>query len=267
MKSFFNSAVNGKALLGSLLLAVSVTLLGACSEPEATSPSEDNNIQVEDLSEDTTALAGEIVSVRGDVAEIIDETAFLLDDDQLFGGEDVLVINASGEGLLLPEGEGAEIQVTGEVQQLVLAELETAYGLVLDPEVYADYEEKPVVIAESLALAPDPEEVTSDPELFYNQVIAVEGEVDDIYSPNAFTLDSEKLFGEEDLLVISLLGMEMIEDGETVVTTGTLRPYIKAEFERDYSFNWDTSVDTVVEAEYEQKPVLVLDNVYPSAED
>jgi hypothetical protein len=132
----------------------------------------DENVQVDDLSDNVEAYLGQTVTVREEAEEIVGDNAFLLDEDELFGGEEVLVINASGEGIYLVEGDDTEVQATGEVRELVIADVEREYGLDLDPEIYADYETRPVIIAQSLALAPDPADLTDDPEQYYNQRIA-----------------------------------------------------------------------------------------------
>ncbi|MEB3212167.1 MAG: hypothetical protein VKL39_12470 [Leptolyngbyaceae bacterium] len=84
-----------------------------------------------------------------------------------------------------------DVQVTGEVRQLVTADLEQEYDLTLDPELYAEYEDRPAIIAESIAFAPDPEEVTEEPEQYYGQTIAVTGEIGELISTNIFQLQEE----------------------------------------------------------------------------
>jgi hypothetical protein len=260
----FNSARTG-----AIALALSAFLLPACTtaEEEVSTPAlEEDNVTTEELSEETDSYIGETVSLRGEVNNLVGDGAFLMDEDRVFGGEEILVFNASTQRLVLPEGEGTPVQVTGEVQQFVAANIEQEYGLDIDPELFADYENRPVVIAESVALAPDPGEITQDPTLYYNQRIAVEGEVEDILDTVTFTLDEEQLFGAEDLLVLADNIPVELDDGEIVTVTGTLRPFVQAEFERDYDFTWDLDLQRQIEAEYENKPVFVADGIYPSAE-
>ena len=256
-----------RRLIASLMLAASVTVVSACAETpsETTTPEEaTENVDQEELSSGAEGLIGEEVSIRGEVAETVDESSFTIEDDQLFDGEDILVINTSSEPLVLPEGDDSEVQVTGEVQQLVTADFEREYGLTLDPTLYADYEDRPVIVATSLALAPDPGDLTSNPEKYYNQRIAVQGEVEDILSPTTFTLDEEQLFGG-DLLVLSQMASPQAQDGESVTATGVLKPYVAADFERDYELDWDATVQQQIEVDYSEKPVFVADEVYPSA--
>ena len=245
-----------------------MSILVACAEtpPETTTQGEANeNVTTEELSDGAEGLIGQTVSLRAEVAGTIGEASFLLEDEQLFGGEDILVINASGEPFVLVEGDDTEVQVTGEVQQLIIADLETEYGLDLEPTLYADYENRPVVVAQSIALSPDPGDITANPEAYYNKRIAVAGEVEDKLDGNTFTLDEERLFGGEDLLVIANMASPQANDGEEVTVTGVLRPYVKTEFDTDYDLTWDLSIQEQVEAEYTEKPVFVANEVYPSA--
>lgn len=251
-----------------LLMAASLTVVSACAEtPSETTTQEEasENVTTEELSGGAEDLIGQTVSLRAEVRKTVDDTSFLLEDDQLFGGEDVLVINASGEPFVLTEGDDTDVQVTGEVQQLVTVDFEREYGLDLDPTIYADYEDRPVVVAQSIALSPDPGDLTSNPDQYYNKRIAVAGEVEDKLSPTTFTIDEEQLFGSEDLLVLTQGITPQTQDGEKVVVTGVLRPYVKTDFDTDYDLDWDLSVQKQIEADYTEKPVFVADGVYPSA--
>lgn len=251
-----------------LVTAASIFLLPACTGPQSTTtPSEESNVTTEELAdEETASYEGKEVTVRGEVDETVDETSFLIDDGNLFGGEGILVINATSEPFAIPDVGDSEVQVTGEVVTFSSASTAEEYSLTLDPTLYADYDNQPVIIAKSLALAPDPGDITANPEQYYNQRIAVEGKVDDIYEPDLFTLDEEELFATEDLLVLSPgVTSDAVKADEIVAITGVLRPYVQADFDKDYDLQWDLSVKENIEAEYEQKPVFVADSIYPSA--
>lgn len=250
-----------------LVTAASIFLLPACTGPQSTTtPSEESNVTTEELADEPASYEGKEVTVRGEVDKTVDETSFLIDDGNLFEGEGILVINATSEPFAIPDAGDSEVQVTGEVETFSSASTVEEYSLTLDPTLYADYENQPVIIAKSLALAPDPGDITANPEQYYNQRIAIEGKVDDIYEPDLFTLDEEKLFATEDLLVLSPgLTSADVKDDEIVAITGVLRPYVQADFDEDYDLQWDLSVKENIEAEYEQKPVFVADSIYPSA--
>lgn len=253
------------AAIGIVLVASAIVLPGCGPAETTTKQDARENVTTQELSNGAEGQIGKTVSIRSKVTKAVGDSAFLLDDKQLFGGEDVLVINASGKPFTLIDGDNTEVQVTGEVQQFVAADADKQYGLKLDPTLYTDYENKPVVIAKSIALSPDPGDVTSNPEKYYNKRIAVEGEVGDKLSPTTFTIDEDQLFNGKDLLVLTQGTTPQTQDGEKVNVTGVLRPYVKAEFDKDYTLDWDLSVQQKIDAEYTQKPVFVADGVYPSA--
>lgn len=254
-----------KTQLGAIALLTLAIVLPACNPADEIEEGR-TNVTTEDITEDTEQLIGQTVTIRSEVEEVGD-VGFVFEADELFGGEPILVLNASGEPFLLPP-EDIEVQATGEVTQFIIADVESEYGLDLDEDIYVEYEDRPAIIAQSLALAPEPEELAEDPEGFYNQVVAVEGEVNELVSPGVFTVGDDGWFGGGELLVVgtdpSLAG-GAIEEGENVTVTGVLRPYIFAEFERDYDLTWDLELQQNVEAEYSQEPVLAASEVYPSA--
>ncbi|MGF1478173.1 MAG: hypothetical protein ACFB4I_01600 [Cyanophyceae cyanobacterium] len=252
--------------LGAIALSVTALLLSGCNQPEEISQT---NTTTEEVTEETEQLIGETVTIRSDVAAEVGDASFTLQSDEFFGGEEILVVNATGTAILLPPDD-TPVQVTGEVVQFVLADIESEYGLGLDPELYVEYEEQPAIIAESVALAPEPEELAEDPAAYYNQVVAVEGEVAEVYSPSTFTVGEEGWFSGGELLVVGVdpefsIGDAAVEEGEYVTVTGVLRPYVSADFERDYDLTWDLDLQQQIEAEYTETPVLAATEVYPSA--
>lgn len=244
-----------------------VTSTSVTEEPFAVAQQVEGNVELDDITGNLQDFVGRTVSVRSEVENAVGDSAFRLQDDDWFGGESVLAINATGQPFVPPEE--IELQVTGEVRQFVLADIEREFDLDLDPDLYAEYEREPVIIAQSLALAPEPAEVTENPSRFYNQVIAVKGEIEEFVSPGVFKLDEDELFGGEGLLALSnvaeVSGTETLEEDNTVVVTGILRPFVQADFDRDYS--WPSGVLEEVEAEYNREPVLVAREIYADAED
>ncbi|HBB35709.1 MAG TPA: hypothetical protein DDZ80_30815 [Cyanobacteria bacterium UBA8803] len=251
-----------------MTLTFLATILGACSvnNPEQVGgPTARTNVTTEEVAERTNALIGQTVTVRNEVDKKVGAHSFTIGDEKLFGTEKILVINASGEPATLPDD--IELQVTGKVAKLVVADLEREFNLDLEPELEAEYRDRPVIIAQSIALAPKPGEVTKNPSAYYNKVIAVQAEVENIISPISFTLDEDKLTSTQDLLVLNRTTYPAINDGQEVVVTGVLRPFVVADIERDYDLNWDLTLQRQLEAEYRQKPVLIAQNVYQSAQD
>ena len=222
------------------------------------------NVTTEEVAENTEELIGQTVTIRSNALEVVEPSVFTVADNEFFDGEEILIVNASGEVFELPEDD-TEVQVTGEVTQFVVADIESNYDLDLDPDLYTEYEDRPAIIAQSLAIAPEPGEITEDPTQYYGQTLAVTGEVEQMYGMNTFTLDEEELFGGNDLLVVVPNAEEMVEEGETVAVTGELRSFTLVDLERDYDLTWDLDVQEEIEAEYTEKPVLVVDSIYDSA--
>ena len=259
---------------GFTALAAAAVILPACGTPtpeaEVTEENDvavsaESNVTTEDLSENLDRYLGQTVSVREEVEELVGDYAFLLDEDQLFGGEETLIINASGQPVDLVEGDDTDVQVTGEVRELVLADLEAEYNFDLDNDVFVEYENQPAIIAQSIALAPDPDDITDNPEEYYYRRLAVNGEVGTVVSENTVLIESEELFGGENLLAISPDQAISLVESEEVVITGILRPFISSEIEQEYELTWDLDLQEQIEAEYEDEPVFIIDTVYPSA--
>jgi hypothetical protein len=266
-----------KFYAGAIALSLATIVLPACTtpEPEATAPEEEvvagdaaaeDNVEIDELTNNLEDYVGQTVTVRADALETVGESSFILQDDDWFGGEEVLVLNTTGSTFVLPPGEETEVQATGEVRELVIADVEEEYGIELDPDLYVEYENQPAIIADSLALSPDPAQVNANPEAFYNQALAFEAEVEEVLAPDVFKLDEDQFFGGEGLLVLQSEATPAVEEGETVTVTGVLRPFVRAEIEQDYDFTWDDELVRQIEAEYDQEPVLVAEEIYPSAE-
>jgi hypothetical protein len=275
MANLFSKSMNQKAThVGAIATSLLAVLPAVYLTPKAAAQTFDGryedaqNVTVDEVLDETTEYVGETVTLRSEADQTDSPAVFKLDDDDglgLFGldldSDEILVFNTSGVPFELPEEEDVDVQVTGIVRNLVQAEVEAELGFGLDPDYYLDYENQPVVFAQSIALAPSPGEVTDEPEELYGRAIAVEGEVDEIYGPTTFTLNDDDLFKGEDLLVINT-----VPEHEAVVAVGELRPFVVAEIERDYELEWDEELQRQLEVEYDQRPVLFIREVYPSTQ-
>jgi hypothetical protein len=121
-------------------------------------------------------------------------------------------------------------------------------------------------VAQSIVLAPDPNEVTKNSDALADQVIAVAGEIDDRLATNIFTLDEEQFIGGEDLLVIATTTVPAFEEDEDVLAVGVLRQFNAAAFEREYDLDWNTEVQQQMNVEFANKLVLVAQAVYRAAD-
>ncbi|WP_315787966.1 hypothetical protein [Fischerella sp. JS2] len=247
-------------------LALSTVVLGACTnnlERESAVP--ENNVTTEEVTDNTNQLLGKTVTIRSKPIEKLSASTFTISDKQFFGTEPILVVNATGKPFTFPADPNTLIQATGQVSKFVVADIEREYNLDLDPNLYTEYENKPAIIAQSLAQAPKPGEITTDPQQYYGKRLAVTGEVENITGVNSFTLDEDKLLGGQDLLVLHTKPQPKVNENEKVAVTGVLRQFVVADLEREYNLTWDLDLKRKLEAEYSNKPVLVADEVYPSA--
>lgn len=265
---------------GAIALALAVVILPGCTNqleanrPVANTPaSPAGNVTTEEVTDNTAQLIGKTVTIRSEPVAKVGNNTFTVSDEEFFGNETILVVNASGQPLVLPTDD-TEVQVTGEVRRFVIADVNRDYDFLdLEPNLYVDYEGKPAIIAQSIAPAPEPGQITSNPSQYYGRTLAVTGEVEEVLSPTSFTLDEDQLFGASDLLVIvanprtgnTTNTPAAVKDNETVAVTGVLRPFVVADIERDYDLTWDLELQRKLEAEYRTKPVLVVQSVYPSA--
>jgi hypothetical protein len=93
---------------GTISLMAATVLLTACGtgvyDTETSEIPQDDgiaqeNVTTEALSGNLADYLGQTITVREEVEEVVTEYAFLMDDDRLFGGQEILVINASGESI------------------------------------------------------------------------------------------------------------------------------------------------------------------------
>jgi hypothetical protein len=267
---------------GVFALALMAVVLPACNnrieanrpiaqEPVARAPvaQQRENVTTEDVNENTQALIGKTVTIRSEPEDKIGPYTFTLNDEQFFGGERILVVNTSGQPFVFPEEDDREVQVTGEVRNFTIADINQEYDLGLDTNLYREYEGRPAIIAQSIAVAPKPGEITENPQQFYGRTLASTGEIERVYGPRVFSLNDEEFFGGgQDLLVLvanSKTAQTPVREDETVAVTGVLRPFVVTDLEREYDFNWDEGIVRQLEAEYRTRPVLIVDRIYQSA--
>ncbi|MCT7985065.1 hypothetical protein NG796_17475 [Laspinema sp. A4] len=215
----------------------------------------------ENISSNPENFIGQTVTVRGDVDEM-DTSAdtFLMSDDRALAGEGILVINSTSEPFGIPDAEDMRVQVSGEVRQFRREEITSQYGLDLDPQLYSEYEDQPVIIAESMALSPTGDQVSDNPDAFFNRPVAMEGQIDEMLAPNTFSFDGDNV------IVINADQGQVIPENQDIVVTGELRPLDMAALQSEYNLNWDAEMQQRIQSEYSDRLVLVADGIYPNAE-
>ncbi len=255
-----NKTINKKLLIRVLACAL-ITVLSACVNTSKTITKKSYLVDTAEITQNAANFSGQSVLVRNDVLETIGEKGLILDKDRAFSGETILVIDTSEMSLRFATDKTPEILVSGKVERFILTDIEQKYSLNLDRSLYTKYEGKLAIVATRLIFSPDPGDLTRTPEIYYGKELAVKGEIEDIKSYGVFELDEEQVFGGEDLLVIKPKLKLKLHDEQTAIVYGMLRPFVAAEFERDYDLNWDLSIRQQIEAEYSLKPVLVAEKI------
>ncbi|MEM8809205.1 MAG: hypothetical protein AAGF01_24555, partial [Cyanobacteria bacterium P01_G01_bin.38] len=245
---FKNKRYPLRHLLAGGLLAISLTGLVACS-PEQPDVAGEADVDVEAIAEDTDALLGERVTLKGNFTDQLSLATFSLQEDTLFPDDNVLVINATGTDYSVPEDEKTGLWVIGTVETFEYEILAERYDLDVDPELYADYEGKPTVIADYIALAPSPENISENPDAFYGQRVVVDGEIDVVFAPDAFSLENSQLLDDRGLLVVGAVPKLAKDDGPVSVS-GVLLPFSTENLDNEYDLLWEPEIQKTLESEY-----------------
>ncbi len=157
-KDIFKGLWEAKVVITIALLAVFVKLSYTNEEPLTTPTAQ--LVTTSEVVNYPDELIGKTVTVRSRPLEKVGLTSFTVNDRRFFGGDPILVINASGRPFDLPSDRENVIQVTGEVRDLAIPEIEQQYKLSLQDQYYQDYVNKPVIIARDIRLAPDATAIT-----------------------------------------------------------------------------------------------------------
>ncbi len=250
-----------KKLLTILFVLQLLITLSGCQNSEKIEIEENGLIDVAALSPNINYFMGKSVLVRNDILEKIGARGFVLDKDQVFRGEKILVIDPSKNPLTFSNNKTPEVLVKGTVTKLNLNEIATKYDLTLDPELYRKYENKPVIIAKFIMLSPDPGDINDNVEFYNNKPLAIKGEVEAVTNHGLVILDEETIFGEKDLIVVQPKPRIEVHEDDTVIVYGVVRLLIPVELVQEYNLDWNSSTQEEIEIEYSQKYVLVANKI------
>ncbi|WP_416673437.1 hypothetical protein [Egbenema bharatensis] len=262
-KTIFGLSRRAVSSLGVITLGLSVSLLSACQPPTQEDQTVGNGtVTTEDVTDATPGdpAIGELVTIRSGVTDILSQNGFVVESE---GGDPVVIVSETP--FQLPDQE-VPLQVTGELQTLDTTQAQQ-YGI--EPNVAQQYDQQPAIIAQSVALAPRPQDFWDAPEgTFINQPVAVEGDLRRLEETNnAFALFEEGWANDVGVLVIGVdqfVDTAQLEDGENIVVTGQAQP-ISEQLLRDANLDWTDAQMQEFIARYTNRPVIVADQVYPSA--
>ncbi|HYD47794.1 MAG TPA: hypothetical protein VEB21_05575 [Terriglobales bacterium] len=98
------------------------------------------------------------------------------------------------------------------------------------------------------------------PEQFYNKTVSVKAEVEEVFGPNAFTLDEDQLFAGPDVLVL-MPSTGPVPDGTTVIVRGTVRKLAINELEKEYKWFRSGSIRPEALTQMQDRPVIIAESV------
>ncbi|MGB3311648.1 MAG: hypothetical protein WA939_23055 [Nodosilinea sp.] len=256
-----------KGHLSAIALGATLIFTAGCQGAnQANQPAEQENVTTEDVTDVSAGdpAIGELVTVRSGVAETLDDNGFFLTTS---GGDSILVINPTGTPFTPPDQE-VPVQVTGTLETFDAALVEQQYGVILDPDLYGEYDQQPAIVAENIALAPRPQDLAETPDNYFDQTIAIEGDLRPLdNTQNAFAIFEEGWIDDVGVLVIGteqLIQTEALEDGENIVVTGQSQP-IDAATLQAANLGWDDAQIQEFISRYQDRPVIQAEEVYPSA--
>jgi hypothetical protein len=255
--------------VGAIALGAMISLISAC---EGIAPTDQAGQETPGTGQDSAQveegapIEGELVTLRSTVNEVLDNNGFVMESED---GSAVLVINPTGVPFVPPEDD-MPVQVTGQLETFDAATIQQQYGIELDPGIYNQYSQEPVVVAQNFALAPTPQELWDEPTSYFEQAIAIEGEprLLEEGTTGAFALYDEGWVDDVGILVVGnqqLVDSATLEDDERVVVTGEARP-IDEQILRDANLNLtDAQIQNFLER-YENRPVIIAEEVYRGAD-
>lgn len=246
-------------------------------------------IDAEELAKNPSKYYGRKVMIQpADVNRVISQHAFLLDEDALFAGPDILVIVPSPSGAVAKD---AEVRITGTVRPYVEAEIERDFNWFSADSIEIELKDRPVVIAESvqsadgrefagaIARSPQPTpqreqamrvtagQLAANPEQFVGSRVTLRAEVEAVYNRQLFTLDEDRMFAGPDVIVYARDGRVIVQDDEMVTVTGRVHKFIETDLFKNATWfePWFRDIDEAGRGLFRSRPVIVVDSVQSMA--
>ncbi|MBD0336076.1 MAG: hypothetical protein ICV62_11355 [Cyanobacteria bacterium Co-bin13] len=117
-------------------------------------------------------------------------------------------------------------------------------------------QEQPDATAEQQAPADSPEQLVG-------QTVVVNGEVNQVYGPNAFSMQAEDTFATNEEVLVLVTGGETpaLAEGETVQLTGEVQQFDAAAIQEQYGADLDQTLVSQLADEYEGRPVIIAPSI------
>ena len=189
---------------------------------------------------------GEVVTIEGEVLEILSPNSFVISRTEPFdfAPSDVIVFNDNEQPFDVDVNVGRIVQVTGRVNAFNLDDVNNQVGYEVDTTLYGDFASDDFIIvasqvtdAEGMTMGGnfDTDEETAiriqeNPNEFVGQTLTVEGFVTEIVDANTFRLENITPFNlRPSALLVTNNDMEAfqvdVNRGRRVQVTGTLQAF------------------------------------------
>ncbi len=160
--------------------------------------------------DDNEVTFGEIITIEGEVREILSPYSFVLERSEPFDftPADVVVINDDAEPFAVDINIGRNVQVTGVVDRLHMEDLNQEVTYDIDIGLFGDYTSEDYLLVATLVTDPsdlaipgdfifDPDtalQIETDPTPYLGEILTVEGYVSEILGPYSFRLEETEPF-------------------------------------------------------------------------
>lgn len=143
---------------------VNFTTNTTIQEPQGGGPGVDdeNAVALTDIIENVDGYLGRTVTVDGEIETVYNQRVFRLDQETAVVGDEILVVT---RGTTVPEDvnntadflfeDAQDVRVTGQVQRLVVVEVERDVDLDLDPQIETEFEGQPIIVADQVTRLPE----------------------------------------------------------------------------------------------------------------
>lgn len=135
---------------------------------------------------------GQNLIIDGLVGQALGDRAFVLRETGALGNDELVVVDASEEGLDFIQLADALVRIEGTVQAYNADEVRQYVGEVFDEGMFADYAERPVLYATAARNLDDAQRIAAineNPEAFYGHQVSIDGSVGEAVADRAFILN------------------------------------------------------------------------------
>jgi hypothetical protein len=237
--------------------------LWACAPKAETQAPQPETSEASALTADSDSMAlvdqvGESFYFHGKYQEQFSDALFVVEEDENRGWGKVLVLNRSDRSFQVPGNVETPLWIFGTVETLTQEELQNNEVPEAD---WTNYEGRPVIVAQQITLVPSPNDLVENADAFLNQHVTVYGKVEPVEAANTFILQDPRLFGGKGIILIqgANADLDKVVNSESAVVSGVLRPYVIADLKEDYDLPWELDLQERLEADFEQSPVIVVD--------